>query len=219
MPDRIQRLNPIAHAAAIAVISLFTLTSVNAQTAAALPTQAESQVIDIPAQSADLAVQRFVELTKYQLVYSPEVLRGLNSKPVSGTMTPRAALAAMLEGTGVQIIDTGTGAATLRPSKAAPANAESGAAEIQTVSVTARKTSERMLDVPIAITAITGEDLRRRGASSVNDVLQDAPGVSTVDTGIGFSSIAIRGVSTSLGANENGYYLDDLPFTGVTVPI
>jgi iron complex outermembrane recepter protein len=133
-------------------------------------------------------------------------------------MTPRAALAAMLEGTGVQIIDTGAGAATLRPSKAAPADAESGAAEIQNVTVTARKTTERMLDVPIAITAITGDDLRRRGASSVNDVLQDAPGVSTVDNG-GFSSIAIRCISTSLGANENGYYLDDLPFTGVTVPI
>jgi outer membrane receptor protein involved in Fe transport len=133
-------------------------------------------------------------------------------------MSPRAALAAMLEGTGVEIVDTGAGAATLRPPKAAPAIAESGAAQVQTVMVTARKTSERMLDVPIAITAITGEDLKRRGAVSVADVLQDAPGVSVVDNG-GITVIAIRGISTSLGANENGYYLDDLPFTGVTVPI
>ena len=29
----------------------------------------------------------------------------------------------------------------------------------------------------------------------------------------------MRGVSTTLGANANGYYLDDAPFTGVTVPI
>ena len=218
MPDRTQRFNLIAHAAAIAVTSLFTVVSANAQSPGAPPSQAESVAIDIPAQSADLAVKRFVELTKYQLVYSPEVLRGLNSKPVSGSMTPRAALAVMLQGTGVQIVDTGEGAATIRPPKAAPANADSGAAEIQTVSVTARKFLERMLDVPIAMTAITGDALKRRGASSVNDVLQDSPSVSTVDSGSGISSIAIRGVSTSLGGNANGYYLDDLPFTGVTVP-
>ncbi len=218
MPNRTDLLKPIAHAAAIAVMGLCTLTLAHAQVPSPAESQTQALAIDIPAQSADLALQRFVELTKYQLVYSAEVLHGMRSKPVSGTMSPRAALVAMLEGTGVEIVDTGAGAATLRPPKAAPAIAESGAAQMQTVMVTARKVSERMLDVPIAITAITGDDLKRRGAVSVADVLQDAPGVSAVDNG-GFTIIAIRGVSTSLGANENGYYLDDLPFTGVTVPI
>ena len=85
--------------------------------------------------------------------------------------------------------------------------------------VTARKRVERALDIPIAITAISGEALEERGARNLADVLQEAPGVGIYDTGSGSSKITIRGISTSLGANENDYYLDDLPFTGVTVPI
>ncbi|MEG3176671.1 TonB-dependent receptor [Sphingomonas sp. RB3P16] len=85
--------------------------------------------------------------------------------------------------------------------------------------VTARKRDERAIDIPIAITAITGDSLEKRGVNNIAQVLQEAPGVGVYDTGNGLQKITIRGISTSLGANENGYYLDDLPFTGVTVPI
>jgi hypothetical protein len=181
---------------------------------------AQAKAIDIPAQSAAQALQRFVELTRFQLLYAPEVVRGITTRPVNGTLLPRDALTRMLEGTGVQIVDTGPGAATLRPAAAATGPVNTGeAAAAQSISVTARKATERALDVPIAVTAVTGDGLRRRGASSVTEVLQDAPGVSSYDYGYLGPKVAIRGISTSLGANENGYYLDDLPFTGVTVPI
>jgi len=89
---------------------------------------------------------------------------------------------------------------------------------IDEVVVTARKREERLLDVPMAVTAFTGEALEKRGAADLGDFLQEAPGVNLYDNVIGYK-VSIRGVSTSLGANENGYYLDELPFTGVTVPI
>ncbi|SMP71605.1 Outer membrane receptor for ferrienterochelin and colicins [Novosphingobium panipatense] len=86
--------------------------------------------------------------------------------------------------------------------------------------VTARKREERAVDVPIAVAAISGERLERRGARNLADVLQEVPGVGIYDSGSALGSkITIRGISSSLGANENGYYLDDLPFTGVTVPL
>jgi outer membrane receptor protein involved in Fe transport len=85
--------------------------------------------------------------------------------------------------------------------------------------VTARKRDERAIDVPIALSAVSGKALERRGARNLSDFLQEAPGVGIYDYGSGAQKITIRGISTSLGANENGYYLDDLPFTGVTVPI
>jgi len=208
-------LRPVAIAAALVAAGLFA-----AAPLALAQSSVASQTIDVPAQPADQALVRFVELTKFQLIYAPEVVRGLTTKPVSGALRPREALSRMLEGTGVQIVDTGEGAATLRPTQVAAAGAESAASELQTVTVTARKSTERMLDVPIAVTAITAESLRRRGASSVADVLQDAPGVAAMPSGFGgLTTIAIRGISTSLGGNENGYYLDDLPFTGVTVPL
>jgi iron complex outermembrane recepter protein len=90
---------------------------------------------------------------------------------------------------------------------------------LEEIVVTARKREERLLDVPVAVTAFTAEALERRGAVSLSDFLQEAPGVNLYDRGAGSYKVSIRGISTSLGANENGYYLDELPFTGVTVPL
>lgn len=89
---------------------------------------------------------------------------------------------------------------------------------LEEVVVTARKRSERQIDVPIALTAITGDALDQRGVPSIGSILGEVPGVNIYDRGLSYK-LSIRGVSTSLGSNENGYYLDDLPFTGVTVPI
>jgi iron complex outermembrane recepter protein len=91
-------------------------------------------------------------------------------------------------------------------------------AVLDEVVVTARKRTEKLLDVPVAVTAFSGEALEQRGSESIGDFLQEAPGVNLFDRGNGYK-LSIRGISTSLGANENGYYLDELPFTGVTVPI
>lgn len=92
------------------------------------------------------------------------------------------------------------------------------AVDLSTVTVTARKRDERQIDVPISMTAFTGEQLDAMGMTSVVDVLQATPGAGSVDNGGGFTQVQIRGVSSSLGGNDNGYYLDEIPFTGVTVP-
>ena len=105
------------------------------------------------------------------------------------------------------------------PDSAPQTSAETSRDSEDTIIVTARKREERAVDVPIALTAVSGEALELRGADNLADFLQEAPGVGVYDQGSGSQKITIRGISTSLGANENGYYLDDLPFTGVTVPI
>lgn len=99
------------------------------------------------------------------------------------------------------------------------ASAADATNDMPSVMVTSRKFSERLVDVPIAISVFTNADLTKRGASNIADVLQSVPGVSTYETFGGTSAISIRGIATTLGGNANGYYLDDLPFTGVTVPI
>lgn len=91
-------------------------------------------------------------------------------------------------------------------------------ATLGTVRVTARKRDERQLDVPIAINAVTGEQIDAMGLRNVVDVINTTPGAASIDTGGGFTQVQIRGVSSSLGGNDNGYYVDETPFTGVTVP-
>lgn len=104
------------------------------------------------------------------------------------------------------------------PAPAAPESNNTEPTQLGTVTVTARKRDERQLDVPIAMTAVTGEQIDALGLRNVVDVINITPGASSIDTGGGFTQVQIRGVSSSLGGNDNGYYVDETPFTGVTVP-
>ncbi|MBF7015284.1 TonB-dependent receptor (plasmid) [Novosphingobium resinovorum] len=87
------------------------------------------------------------------------------------------------------------------------------------IMVTSRKREERAISVPVAVWVANGAGLEQRGVRSIAEILQESPGVGMVDRGNGLLKVTIRGISTSLGSNENGYYIDDLPFSGVTVPI
>jgi len=84
---------------------------------------------------------------------------------------------------------------------------------IEEVVVTAQKRTERLLDVPMSITAISGAQLTESGVSSTGDLAQLVPGLTTTSNGLGFTP-AIRGVSSSgpaPGDETNvSIYLDDV---------
>jgi iron complex outermembrane receptor protein len=84
---------------------------------------------------------------------------------------------------------------------------------LEEVVVTAQKRSERLLDVPMSISAISGEQLAESGIGSTRDLQQVTPGLVTVSNGFAFTP-AIRGVSsvgTSPGDETNvSMYLDDV---------
>lgn len=102
------------------------------------------------------------------------------------------------------------GAATAQTSDAPAAQ---DASELGEIVVTAQKRSERLLDVPMSISAISGEQLEASGISSTGDLQQISPGLVTVNNGLSFTP-AIRGVSsvgTSPGDETNvSIYLDDV---------
>lgn len=110
------------HPLALAVLMLTAQAHAQAQN----PAATEARLVEIPAQPAAQALQLFVKQQNFQLLYAPELVRGLTSKPVSGTMHPRDALNRMLEGSGLQVVETGPNAATLRQA-AAPSPRASGA--------------------------------------------------------------------------------------------
>lgn len=99
------------------------------------------------------------------------------------------------------------GLATVAPAAllalAMPANAqqaqteEPAAAAVDDVVVTARRRSENLQDVPIAVTAVTGEGLDARGYGSLTDIQQMTPNLTfTPGTGgsSGQMSAYVRGV-------------------------
>jgi len=82
---------------------------------------------------------------------------------------------------------------------------------LEEVIVTAQKRSERLQDVPIAITAIGSEALEKAGVQRLDDISALTPGLQFQHTG-GFTQPMIRGVGTSIagaGAGANvGMYVD-----------
>ena len=94
--------------------------------------------------------------------------------------------------------------------------AEEAAGTDQAIVVTARRRSEVLLDVPIAVTAYTGEQLERQGALDITDVGDTTPNV-TIETSRGTNSTLtsfIRGVGQQdpvAGFEQGvGLYLDDV---------
>lgn len=102
------------------------------------------------------------------------------------------------------------------PFGAAAQTAPAGAEEpvlLEEIIVTAQKRMERLVDVPMAITAVTGAEIGRRGASSLQDLQYSVPGLSLVEAGPGQERLQMRGVSATNGLPTVGQYLDEMPIS------
>ncbi len=81
---------------------------------------------------------------------------------------------------------------------AVPQEDEAGATNVGEVIVTARRRAEALRDVPIAVSAISGDALQRQQAYSVREVAQFTPGLNINSDGVGRAFVSIRGVGTTL---------------------
>ena len=203
MRPTLQFLRPVSLAAALLCAGL---APVNGAYAQAGP---QNVAIEIPAQSAEQALKRFTEITKFQLIYAPEVVRGLSTKPVSGTMSPRDALARMLEGASVVIVDTGANAATLRPTSAAATNeagnsvaaAQSRASDsVQAVTITGiRKGIEDAISVKrnsdSIVESVAAEDIGKLPDVSIAESIGRLPGLAAQRVAGRAQTISVRGLS------------------------
>jgi iron complex outermembrane receptor protein len=116
-------------------------------------------------------------------------------------------------------------AAPLALSIAAPAFAQAAppaaptaapADETEEIIVTSRKREESVQDVPFAVSAKTGDDLREAGSQNLEDISRIVPSLSVQNLGPGQSQVAVRGISAGQivrdqpGVKEQvGIYLDE----------
>lgn len=102
------------------------------------------------------------------------------------------------------------------PNQAEDATAEESASDDGMIIVTARRREEKLVDVPIAVTAYSGEALEQAGAIDITDVAQTTPN-TTLEVSRGTNSTLsafIRGVGQQdpvSGFEQGvGIYLDDV---------
>ena len=87
--------------------------------------------------------------------------------------------------------------------------------EIPEVVVTATRRTENLQNVPIAITALTGETLAQLNVQTFDDFVKYLPNVSTASKGPGQNEIYMRGLSTTQGGNQGGGGINSFPNVAV----
>lgn len=104
----------------------------------------------------------------------------------------------------------------LTVSESTPAQEQSGSRTLEEIVVTATKREVSSHDLPVSISAMSSEALKRIGAIGYGDYLSAVPGVSFPDVGAGRSAILMRGVSTDADSRTNlqnavSVLVDDMP--------
>ena len=208
---------------------------------------------NIPAQELASALQALAQDRDFQVVYRADLVGEFRTAGAVGELTRDEALTRLLAGTGLtyRYLDEQTvtivPAATEKPATRAdryetPASrpiwlaantdvalpsaggtAASQSVALEEIVVTAQKRSERLQDVPAAVSALTGDYLAQSGAASFQDYLNAVPGVSFYQNGGQNNAIFIRGVSSGVNivsTSTTGVYVDEAPVTqsiGATV--
>ncbi|WP_419826109.1 TonB-dependent receptor [Sphingomonas sp.] len=122
---------------------------------------------------------------------------------------------------GAQNMVTPSAPGDSRNDASAPAPAVT--AQSNEIIVTATKRRERIDQVPLAISAVTGDQLQRANANSLSDYINRLPGVVFNDYQPGVSEVVIRGISATTyheqGQTTVGYYLNDVQIVEPGFPL
>ena len=86
---------------------------------------------------------------------------------------------------------------------------------VDEIVVTATKRSERLIDVPLAISVVDSSTMATQNLVSVKDYVARVPGLAVLDTGNGQVQIAVRGITTGGLTNSTvGVTVDEIPVNG-----
>ncbi len=179
---------------AISAVALMAATPVFADTG---PQEFTIKAQPLAAALADLSAQANVS------VFAPgELARGKTVSALAGTMTAEQALAQLLAGTGLTFQMNGDGSYIVARETGgdSDANIEGSTSSfvLEEIIVTAEKRAESLQDIPIAISAFSGESMERAGVSGISDLKQLAPSVQFGQHNGPQTFVSIRGIGSVL---------------------
>jgi len=178
----------------------------------------------IPPQPLAEALAAYAHQTGLQLVYESELARGLRSRGAPAGLAPNAALARLLEGTGLRFEFLNERSVHILAAKPKAPRARAPPHEghrdgeslisLEEVLVTAEQRDEPENRVPISMGVWTTQAIEVSGAKDFGTIAHLTPGVefdAYPDYSAGIeTNIAIRGVNAKDGSTT-AIYIDDTP--------
>jgi len=196
-----------------------------------LASTALARSFDIPGGDLERALEAFTAQSGVNLIVADDQVRGIHTRGVSGDYGDSEALAHILSGTGFVVHRHLGGAIGIVPAEksekkseavgpeqfrlasAAPAAA---AASVETVIVTSSKIKGDIQTVPIAITALSQEQLTARQIAGGPDLVKEVPNLTFSKTNFTGYNIQIRGIGTqAISVTTDpavAVALNDIPF-------
>jgi iron complex outermembrane recepter protein len=83
----------------------------------------------------------------------------------------------------------------------------------QDIIVTAQKRSERLIDAPQSVTALSAADFAKLNATQFVDFANTVPGLQFTTLGAGYTQVSLRGVTSGSDTSPTvGIYVDEVPY-------
>jgi len=173
----------------------------------ALAGAASADEFNIPAGDLKTALDHYAAQTGLNLIVSDDAVRGAHTTGAKGDFTASIALTRILQGTGLSPRRTAYGAVAIVHAPAERGTARIGDAEpvrvaaaatagIESVVVTSSKIKGDIQTVPIAITALSQEQLTSRQIAGGPDLVKEVPNLTFSKTNFTGYNIEIRGIGT-----------------------
>jgi len=196
----------------------------------ALGAAAQAEPFNIPAGDLATALNAYAAQSGIPMIAPHDMIGGMTTKGVHGDLTADVALSRILDGTGFASRRTPAGAiAIFHPEPPAQrartesvaastrlASANFAAANVETVVVTSSKIKGDIQTVPIAITALSQEQLTTRQIAGGPDLVKEVPNLTFTKTNFTGYSIQIRGIGTqAISVTTDpavAVALNDIPF-------
>ncbi len=189
-------------------------------------TAAYAENFDIPRGDLKTALDAYASQSGIPIMVSAVAISGVHTTGVKGSMSADVALTRLLIGTGFVAQHHSLGAVSITPAEPAPADPlpvrlaqaapARAAAGVETVVVTSSKIKGDIQTVPIAITALSQEQLTSRQIAGGPDLVKEVPNLTFSKTNFTGYTIQIRGIGTqaiSVATDPAvAVALNDIPF-------
>jgi len=172
------------------------------------PGQAQAQeapaAYAIPAQGLGTALTQLGRQSGREILFSSDLVRGLNAPAVRSASDVEQTLTALLQGTGLTWRRNSSGTYIVeRGSQSAGGTAQTS--QVEDVVVTAQRREERGQDVPVAVTAFGRGAIDAYRLETLRDISRLTPGLLVSAFNQSSPTVAIRGANntfTQVGANK-----------------
>jgi iron complex outermembrane recepter protein len=173
---------------------------------------------EIAAGSAVDALAQFGQQSGLQMFFARKAVEGHQVRAVTGEYEPEAALALLLEDTGLRFEFVNERTVTVVSEGGGSTQTEDRpAAEVEEIIITAQKRLENIQDVPVPVTAISGESLASTNQTRLQDYYARIPGLTYTPGTNGRPQLVIRGITTDAAINPTvGMTVDDVPYGAST---